>query len=662
MKNNNIHALRKLEVKLDVSGTATLVGNTKLYKDSFGFVLLQVYVPVTQCAEGTPLCTVHRIITDERGNRKVFNQKKFNLLYVDKTQIEGKEYFLFESPLPKQFTDTVGELDLVFNYTEVNAEGNITARLASNLYHTNVDYGGMEGGDVELSLKSQEAAQINANTIAIESLIDSVDDLLKPPDNNEANNVGIAHVELTDEGQLKFIELKGEKGETGEPFAIAKTYVSVEEMDLGYATDSVQQGQFVVINTGEVNNVENAKLYLKGATRYEFLTDLSIGAKGDVGEKGETGQKGDVGLKGETGQKGDIGQAATISVGTITTLPSGSSANIVNSGDSLNAVFDFGIPIGDKGEAGVSNVFDKYISTQEEFEELIASPTWLDARSVVFVGNGGTLKFTVSAPNNIGIKIPNNVYSIHGIANAHIEITNAIAGLSCIGRKCSISDLNITCTSVEGRALIGIDSFKEITNSNVNVTASSSTGRATGYARCHNLTNCTATCICKGTGQAIAFQSCTHLINCEANVGDVQGTFINDIVAGYDECKMLLSCKADAYGMGLVKGFSYCNDIANSTSNCYGKGTSITQSFRSCEQLVNCISYCTNTETVAQSNYAYAFCKMLVNCRGVGKGNNGYGYYSCSYLNGCAETSLTSTTAFTGGAMLYVDTTTVAAK
>lgn len=30
MKNNNIHALRKLEIKLDVSGTATLVGNTKL--------------------------------------------------------------------------------------------------------------------------------------------------------------------------------------------------------------------------------------------------------------------------------------------------------------------------------------------------------------------------------------------------------------------------------------------------------------------------------------------------------------------------------------------------------------------------------------------------------------------------------------------------------
>ena len=46
------------------------------------------------------------------------------------------------------------------------------------------------------------------------------------------------------------------------------------------------------------------------------------------------------------GQKGD---AATIQVGTVTTLPSGSPATVTNSGTSSAAVFDFGIPSGADG-------------------------------------------------------------------------------------------------------------------------------------------------------------------------------------------------------------------------------------------------------------------------------------------------------------------------
>ena len=50
--------------------------------------------------------------------------------------------------------------------------------------------------------------------------------------------------------------------------------------------------------------------------------------------------------------KGSPGDAATISVGTTTTLPAGSSATVTNSGTSSAAVFDFGIPTGDKGDKG----------------------------------------------------------------------------------------------------------------------------------------------------------------------------------------------------------------------------------------------------------------------------------------------------------------------
>lgn len=50
----------------------------------------------------------------------------------------------------------------------------------------------------------------------MEQLEDSVDALLQPPDNMDADKVGTPSVELTEDGRLKFSELKGEKGDTGD--------------------------------------------------------------------------------------------------------------------------------------------------------------------------------------------------------------------------------------------------------------------------------------------------------------------------------------------------------------------------------------------------------------------------------------------------------------
>ena len=102
----------------------------------------------------------------------------------------------------------------------------------------------------------------------------------------------------------------GQKGEKGDPFSIAKVYKSVAEMNSGYAADGVPQGGFVVINTGNVEDEDNAKLFYKGTAKYEYLTDIS-GAQGMTGPKGETGatgKQGPVGPQGETGAKGDKGE------------------------------------------------------------------------------------------------------------------------------------------------------------------------------------------------------------------------------------------------------------------------------------------------------------------------------------------------------------------
>lgn len=63
-------------------------------------------------------------------------------------------------------------------------------------------------------------------------------------------------------------------------------------------------------------------------------------------------EAGPQGPEGPEGPEGPQGPAATISIGSVTTLPAGSSATVVNSGTSGAAVFDFGLPEGDTGPQG----------------------------------------------------------------------------------------------------------------------------------------------------------------------------------------------------------------------------------------------------------------------------------------------------------------------
>lgn len=60
--------------------------------------------------------------------------------------------------------------------------------------------------------------------------------------------------------------------------------------------------------------------------------------------------KGATGATGAQGAKGDTGDAATIEVGSVTTVPYGQTANVVNSGTEQAAVFDFTIPQGRPGQ------------------------------------------------------------------------------------------------------------------------------------------------------------------------------------------------------------------------------------------------------------------------------------------------------------------------
>lgn len=124
----------------------------------------------------------------------------------------------------------------------------------------------------------------------------------------------------------------------GDAFTIVKTYSSVQAMEDDYNNPEVKTGQFVMIDTGNVENEEDSRLYLKGNTEWKFISDLSgaqgiqglsayqvavqhgfegtedewlISLKGEKGETGPKGDKGDTGEKGATGERGPKGDTGS---------------------------------------------------------------------------------------------------------------------------------------------------------------------------------------------------------------------------------------------------------------------------------------------------------------------------------------------------------------
>lgn len=128
----------------------------------------------------------------------------------------------------------------------------------------------------------------------------------------------------------------------GDAFTIVKTYPSIQAMQDDYNNPEVKTGQFVMIDTGDVENEEDSRLYLKGDTEWKFISDLSgaqgiqglsayqvavqhgfegteaewlislKGEKGETGPKGDKGNTGEKGATGERGPKGDTGSGLNI--------------------------------------------------------------------------------------------------------------------------------------------------------------------------------------------------------------------------------------------------------------------------------------------------------------------------------------------------------------
>ena len=251
---------------------------------------------------------------------------------------------------------------------------------------------------------------------------------------------------------------------------------------------------------------------------------------------------------------------------------------------------------------GGGSIYDVVIRTQAEFDALIASPTWLGAKSVCFIGDGGTLIFNF--PQNLFI--PETVSNIKGINDTFITSLQQFSYLTKPTEDMTRTIENMTFVSSNILQSLGFRNFANISNCKSIVNANGGEwgiSKVVGFSDCINVSNCYF------KGEAIGHNNAVSSIGNEAEA------------TGFLNCTNVVGC----ISMSDTKNSAYPN-IGFAKS--YG--------FYNCSMLDNCQTY------------------------GIAKGRNaeGYGVYNCSYTNGVKRIK-SSSTAFLGGANTFVDTLTV---
>lgn len=162
--------------------------------------------------------------------------------------------------------------------------------------------------------------------------------------------------------------------------------VSALENDAGYISEE-KAGELLseYPKTNEVNRIVDTAVenIPAGASAYESA--LQNGFEGTEAEWLDSlhGEQGPPGKDGEDGEDGAPGKAATVRIGTVTTGLPGTEASVVNTGTENEAVLDFTIPMGEKGNPGSSGgMAVELIATLEEVRQNEESGMAADALAV----------------------------------------------------------------------------------------------------------------------------------------------------------------------------------------------------------------------------------------------------------------------------------------
>ena len=184
---------------------------------------------------------------------------------------------------------------------------------------------------------------------------------------------------------------KGEKGEKGDPgtgITIKGKYDSLSALQAAHP--KADEGDAYMAGTN---------LYVWNGSAWIDCGNIQ-GPKGDTGAKGAAGAQGPQGpqgVQGLQGLQGPAGNAATITIGSVTTSAPGTSAQVTNSGTSSAVVLDFVLPKGKDGADGGVTVDEELSATSTNPVQNRAVKAALDSRAVLDDTN------TFTSPNTFDI-------------------------------------------------------------------------------------------------------------------------------------------------------------------------------------------------------------------------------------------------------------------
>lgn len=240
--------------------------------------------------------------------------------------------------------------------------------------------------------------------------------------------------------------VQGEKGEPGTGITIKGKYDSLSALQAAHPKadegDAYMAGVNLYVWNGsawiDCGNIQGPKGE-KGDPGSQGLQGLQgpagekgatgpQGTRGEKGEKGDTGSQGPQGVQGLQGLQGPAGNAATITIGSVTTSAPGTSAQVTNSGTSSAVVLDFVLPKGKDGADGGVTVDEELSATSTNPIQNRAVKAALDSRAVLDDTN------TFTSPNTFDIiYMQKNVGSIRWYEGSQSVVVGHINAESYTG-------------------------------------------------------------------------------------------------------------------------------------------------------------------------------------------------------------------------------------
>ena len=199
--------------------------------------------------------------------------------------------------------------------------------------------------------------------------------------------------------------IKGQKGEKGDPGErgeqgaqgvqgeVGATGAQGEQGIQGIPGEKGTDGVSPTVTIKAVTGGHKVSITDIGGTQSFDVLDGAKGEQGVQGIPGEAGAKGDTGEKGADGAKGDPGEAATITIGSVT---SGTQASVENAGTANAAVLNFVLPKGEKGDTGSQGATGETGKNGEDgFSPSVAVEAVENGTKVTITDKTGDKTFTV---------------------------------------------------------------------------------------------------------------------------------------------------------------------------------------------------------------------------------------------------------------------------